>query len=392
LATARAFFGELDPVRRRKNAARQRREVIPRKWKQLYRGEHEPPMDPFKNLFLRHCRPAIRDAISALLYTSGVTRPKQSGAHRLNIVTFHRVLPEEQLREYPLPNLAVSVDEFRWFIAYFKAGFTTGTLTELQGRWSTGERPDKPFLAITFDDGQLDNFLYARPILEQAGMRGTFYIPVRAIQENQTLWHDRLAYAFRRMLVIRRHDALQSLSDMSVPDTVNDKGKVAGLVESAKSLSPSEREILINRIEDAVGGSCRPAWDGMMSWSQLRELASSGHEVGSHSMSHQLLDQLEDDTLEYEVFASRRTLEGELDSPITTFCYPNGNAGKRVVAAVREAGYVSAVSTRWGSNTPGARLWELKRYDIQSATSRSRRGTLSKPRLAMRMSPLSMRF
>jgi hypothetical protein len=34
-ADARAFFGEVDPVHRQKNAAGQRRELIPRKGKQL---------------------------------------------------------------------------------------------------------------------------------------------------------------------------------------------------------------------------------------------------------------------------------------------------------------------------------------------------------------------
>ena len=48
-------------------------------------------------------RPILRDLIGNVLYASGVTRPARVARNHLNIVTFHRILPEEKLKTYPDP-------------------------------------------------------------------------------------------------------------------------------------------------------------------------------------------------------------------------------------------------------------------------------------------------
>ena len=317
---------------------------------------------------LKLLRPAARDLAGDLLYAIGLTRPGR-GAHRLHVVTFHRVLPPAQLREYPLRGIAVSVEEFTWFVEFFSTHFTVDTLANAARRWEAGERPARPFLAITFDDGQRDNALHAVPVLERFGVRGSFFVPVQALQDDETLWHDRLGYAAARL----------------------GRTDVQAFVESAKRLAPAERDALVDRTERAAGGNARPAWDGMMTWEQLRAMAARGHEVGSHSMTHQLLPQLDDATLAWEVGESRRVLEANLGCQVETFCYPNGDADARVVRAVQDAGYTRALGTRWGPNDPGASPFDLTRCDIQGATSRTRKGVLSESRLFFRLSPLQPR-
>jgi peptidoglycan/xylan/chitin deacetylase (PgdA/CDA1 family) len=307
----------------------------------------------------------MRDLAGALLFRCGLTRPARQGQGRLSVVTFHRVLPAAALRDYPLPQLAVTPEELAWFLAHFRAHYTSGSLADVHRRWLDGERPVRPFLAITFDDGQLDNFEHARPVLAAAGLKASFFAPVEAVDENQPLWHDRLGFATARLPAEERSATLQR----------------------AKRLPPAERLDLVARLE-ARSGPARPAWDGLMSWDQLRTLASEGHEVGSHSLSHELLTQLDDARLARELAGSRARLESELQVPSESFCYPNGDCDDRVVAAVRAAGYRRAVVTAWGSNARGADPLRLTRFDLQGRTSRDRAGHLSAPRLALRMSRL----
>lgn len=339
---------------------------------------------------LKFLRPAVRDFAGHLLYTAGLTRPER-GVHRLNVVTFHRVLPQEQLAEYPLASIAVSVEEFGWFVKFFTTNFTVDTFAHAARRWEAGERPARPFIAITFDDGQRDNALHAVPVLERFGVRGSFFVPVKALDEDGTLWHDRLGYAAAKLLRTDRAAASRVLAQLGAPELPDLMATVQGLVERAKRLTPARRAAVVDATERAAGGNARPPWDGMMTWEQLRAMVAQGHEVGSHSMSHQLLPQLDDAALDYEVAESRRVLEARLGCKVETFCYPNGDADARVVRAVKDAGYARALGTRWGPNDPGTVPFDLSRCDIQGATSRTRKGVLSESRLAFRLSPLQPR-
>jgi peptidoglycan/xylan/chitin deacetylase (PgdA/CDA1 family) len=341
-------------------------------------------------VMLKLLRPTVRDLTGDLLYRLGLTRPDR-GAHRLNVVTFHRVLPQAQLREYPLAAIAVSVEDFTWFVGYFSEHFTVDTFANAARRWDAGEQPARPFLAITFDDGQRDNALHAVPVLERFGLRGSFFVPVKAVEDNETLWHDRLGYAVACLLRTDRAAAARVLAQLGVQDSTDVAATVQAVVERAKALTPAERDAVVAATERAAGGNARPAWDGMMTWEQLRAMAARGHEVGSHSMTHQLLPQLDDAALAYEVAESRRVLEAKLGCRVETFCYPNGDADARVVQAVQDAGYARGLSTRWGSNEPGASPYQLSRCDIQGATTRTRKGVLSESRLAFRLSPLQPR-
>jgi peptidoglycan/xylan/chitin deacetylase (PgdA/CDA1 family) len=344
-------------------------------------------------LLRRAVGPLVRDLAGALLYRSGITRPARQGAGRLSVVTFHRVLPEAALRDYPLPQIAVTPPELAWFLAHFQAHYTCGALAAVHRRWLDGERPPRPFLAITFDDGQRDNFEHARPALAAAGLAATFFAPLDAVDGDQPLWHDRLGFAAARLLQRERTAALALLGPPGAVERpgaapVPDAALVGQAIQQAKRLAPGERVALVARLEARLGESARPPWDGLMSWDQLRALARDGHEVGSHSLSHPILTLVDDAQLEREVAGSRLRLEAELQRPCESFCYPNGDCDERVAAAVRQAGYRRAVLTRWGANPAGTDPLRLARLDMQGRHARDRRGRLSAARLAFRMSRL----
>ena len=304
------------------------------------------------------------------------------------MVTFHRVLPEAQRHEYPLGEIAVTVEELTFLSAYFAERYTCATLAEAHRRWRAGERPARPFLAVTFDDGQLDNFSHAAPVLEAAGLRASFFVPVDAVDRREPLWHDRLGYAVDRLVRRDRAAAGRLLGELGPPGATDDHLRLLEAMERAKRIPDRERLDFVARVEAAAGGPARPAWDALMSWDQLRELAGRGHEIGSHSMSHAILPLVDDAQLAREAAGSRARLEAELGAPCLSFCYPNGDCDDRVAAAVGRAGFERAVTTRWGSNGAGADDLRLDRCDMQGASARDRHGRFSAARLALRLHPL----
>lgn len=332
-------------------------------------------------------KPLIRDLIGQVLWASGLTRPQRFGRERLLVVTFHRCLTERQRQHYPYPNLAVTPEELDDLCSLFKSYFVVGSFTATYEAWRSRRSPRTPHLAITFDDGQRDNFDNARPILRKHGLLATFYIPVRSIDDRELLWHDRLGFA---LLACPRdeHDAagLSSLVRSFMP-SAEPNISLDCIVEEAKRLTPSRRSDFVEAVAERAECGV-PDWSEMMTWQHLQELYDEGHEIGSHSMSHALLPQLADRELAYEVVESRQELAARVGATICSFCYPNGDNDQRTRDAVRRAGYANAVTTRWGLNERSTNEFSIMRCDMNSSRLFDRRGRLSEQRTFLRLSNL----
>jgi peptidoglycan/xylan/chitin deacetylase (PgdA/CDA1 family) len=72
---------------------------------------------------------------------------------------------------------------------------------------------------------------------------------------------------------------------------------------------------------------------------QVRQLAETGMEIGSHGLQHVSLPEIDDIRLNAETVRSRAILQQLLGRQVRGFCYPYGNLDARVVEAVRAAGY-----------------------------------------------------
>lgn len=165
-----------------------------------------------------------------------------------------------------------------------------------------GEVGARPGLVISFDDGLLDNYLVAAPLLEAAGLRGWFFVPTglpglpAAEQE---------AYCARGALRL-----------------------------------PAERGARI-----------------AMSWDELRDLTRRGHVVGCHTESHRRMrGPLDEGLLERELVASKRAAEAALGSPVASFAWVGGETDTydaEAEAAIARAGFRFAFTTKSSPFRPG---------------------------------------
>lgn len=101
-----------------------------------------------------------------------------------------------------------------------------------------------------------------------------------------------------------------------------------------------------NRWDEAAGLPRRT----LASERELLALAASGWEIGSLGRTHRSLPALDDDDLRGEVAMSRTDLESRFAKTVTSFAYPYGEYDRRVVGAVRDAGYLAACSWKPGVN------------------------------------------
>ena len=328
----------------------------------------------------------IRDVGASAAYALHAT--KIIARSRFTVVTFHRVLTDEQLGEYPLKNLAITIKEFDWFLSFFTNEYTCGSLKSISKRFGSGERPKKPFLAITFDDGQQDNYQNAAPVLDKYDVKATFFVTLNGIEDGSNLWHDNVAYSVTSIAKSDPATLRQILSNYELHIDVESNDLSSLVVSQVKHFSDQKRLEFERRLIEINRSPLHPEWDGLMNWDQIQSLSHNGHEIGSHTFSHPILNNCDDEKLHYEIAQSRFALEDRLNTTVNAFCYPNGDFDDRVLQIVRNAGYRQAVTTKWGLNGLATDPLTLNRCDIQTNTSVSRHGSLSRARLAMRLSGL----
>lgn len=100
-----------------------------------------------------------------------LTASSGAGNRQIPILVYHRV-------GYTADNFTVTPERFANDLQLLQQyGYVTISLEQLQKFLAdkTIELPDRPIL-ITFDDGYLDNFQNAYPILKQHGMVATFFV------------------------------------------------------------------------------------------------------------------------------------------------------------------------------------------------------------------------
>jgi peptidoglycan/xylan/chitin deacetylase (PgdA/CDA1 family) len=324
----------------------------------------------------------LRDGLAGILDLTGVHRRILRQPESLVILTFHRVLPKDHLSEYPIPEIAVSSDEIEWILGTLRDSFSFGTLKDTWTAIVNGDSGNKPRMAITFDDGQLDNYVNAAPILDAMGVSGTFFVPVEAVEKQTLLWHDRMAYAIASLGKRHIGKSLLSRLEMGADEASNNPRNG---VQKAKTWDASRRLHWIEEAEELTGG-WKPAWDGMMSWDHVRDLAARGHEIGSHTLTHPRLVQCGKEELEDEIIGSRKILLEKTGAEISSFCYPNGDTDDRVLKTVDYAGFGQAVTTKEGSNNRASQRLELRRYNITSRRLHDRNGSVSPTNLRFTLS------
>ncbi|MEU3789693.1 polysaccharide deacetylase family protein [Streptomyces fructofermentans] len=110
------------------------------------------------------------------------------------------------------------------------------------------------------------------------------------------------------------------------------------------------------------------ALDDMLDWDQVRELASSGVEIGGHSHTHPQLDQLDDESLRSELLRCRDIVADELGARPASFAYPYGYSSRRVRRMVRETGFSQSLAVGNRLARRGQGPYALQRVTVRRST------------------------
>jgi len=224
-------------------------------------------------------------------------------------------------------------------------------------------------IAITFDDGYLDNYEEALPILKRWSAPAMIYLSTAHIDGTASFWFEDLTAAIQ--LTHNRELALD-LKDFGTRSlrTMKDKASVLLFLNGElKRLDQGRRDEIIVAIVEQLGTNKHVGRSAMLSWDQVREMAKQGIQFGSHTVNHSILSREKRSRIISEIQDSKKVVETQLNSPVRSFAYPNGTGtdfNPEVTEEVRHAGYVNACTTIPGINRSADTLFTLRRVALHN--------------------------
>ena len=119
-------------------------------------------------------------------------------------------------------------------------------------------------------------------------------------------------------------------------------------------------------ITDRADGSFVSNGESFLSWNEIRELASSGIDIGSHTCSHPYLPDLSPLDVTTELSESQAAIRSQVGQAQVPLSYPYGQASESISRLAKSLGYSCAIASDAGPNAQSANLYELSRTVIAS--------------------------
>jgi len=289
----------------------------------------------------------------------------------LLVLNYHRIgNPDEDLFDPGV--FSATADQFDFQISYLKRHVSLVTLEEalayIDG--TIKEKTSRCRVLITFDDGYLDNYNVAFPILRSHGVQGVFFLATSMVGSCQIPWWDHIAYLVKTAR--KRRFCLSYPSDLAIDLDVNGLTQsLQVILRSYKRPENLDSDRFIHELGKAAMGDDLPGTiRRFLNWDEASEMSQSGMKIGSHTHSHRVLSQLTPDRQFQELSVSRTILKEQLGVEADVLAYPVG--GKHCFTdqtrrAAQDAGYRAAFSFYGGTNLQGKTSpYDVNRIGIDS--------------------------
>ncbi len=318
--------------------------------------------------------PAKREMLARVAGATGITRllsnlPAQP---TLIVLNYHRIGDPEDT-PYDPTVFSATASHFQQQMEIVAANCEVVGLDAVQmlKHEVMAQDSPRPRVLITFDDGYIDNYEIAFPILTRLGLPAVFFLPTSYIGTGEIPWWDSIAYMLkharkRRFLL---QDPIQTEFDLDADGFAASLGKALylrkhPLLSDGQQYLKELAEASDSEVPGAASGRC------FMDWEEASRMASAGMFLGAHTVSHRILSQLEPHQQCDEVIQSREQIKTCAGVDPIAFAYPVGLRDcftPFTQSAVRDAGFQLAFSFYGGIN----RLPLSDPFDIQRVATSS---------------------
>jgi peptidoglycan/xylan/chitin deacetylase (PgdA/CDA1 family) len=285
----------------------------------------------------------------------------------LQILSYHRV---NDKGDHFFP--AIKKSTFRQQMEYLAENYRVISLVDAVDALKRNAVSNNS-VVITFDDGYEDVYSNAFPVLRELSITATVFLSTNFIGSSEIIWHERVFSAFRitdeislfwpyceptTYILVTTHERIYAQENvLKSLRSVDDEERIMRICELEKRLSVENKNFMKNE---------------MLTWEKVKEMKKIGISFGSHTKSHTILSRIPKEKVREEIYESKLVIENALGCEVSTFAYPNGKKNDfndETKAVLKEAGFICALTTMFGTNENGQDFFELRRggpieYDL----------------------------
>jgi peptidoglycan/xylan/chitin deacetylase (PgdA/CDA1 family) len=277
--------------------------------------------------------------------------------------------------------LAVHPDRFEQHLAVLRRARHPVPMSEFVSGLERGTLPEKA-VAVTFDDGYVDNLREASPRLASARVPATLFLATGFVGQRYEYWWDELARGIllgnrdvdaeveirgeRTPLALRGGaEGDRSWRAWQEPQT-NRQSAYLSLWKQLRTAEPAAREQAMAQLRTELAILPPDPGDLPMTASEVAALAAGGaFDFGGHTTTHAVLPALAPAERRDDIRQGRDACERLIGRPIAGFAYPHGAYDDDSEAAVRECGFAWACGTGSRSvRSRGANRYALPRFGV----------------------------
>ncbi|WP_019878764.1 polysaccharide deacetylase family protein [Succinispira mobilis] len=262
--------------------------------------------------------------------------------------------------------LAVTPEKFYLQMKFLKDNYTIVNFEDV------GKIRNKRCVAITFDDGYMDNYLNALPILEELKIPATIFISTDMIANRQIFWWDKLES------IIMGSEIYGECIEIEVEDLVfrkkicdrNDLIVIHNKIHPVlKKLEKNRREVYLSNLQKLFKTSEIEVDALGMTKEQLISLSKSKYiTIGAHTITHTALSSQNYKTQMQEISGSKSYLEEVLSKEIKVFSYPfggNNDYNKDTIRILTDLGFTNVASNFRGQVHRWTDCKQIPRYVVR---------------------------
>jgi peptidoglycan/xylan/chitin deacetylase (PgdA/CDA1 family) len=185
-----------------------------------------------------------------------------------------------------------------------------------------------PSIAMTIDDGYLDNYVLAYPILRELEIPALIYLTVGFIGTKNGLWLDDVELALVKAGVQSFHFEELFGDELLDISTYGGKKKAEQMLFTRMlKLGNSERNDLIRKLFDILNVEASEIENKprvMLNWDEILEMSENKISFGAHTLSHPHLPAMTLEAAKHEIENSKKIVEDHLGKSARHFAIPNG--------------------------------------------------------------------
>lgn len=267
-------------------------------------------------------------------------------------------------------NRHIDVNEFEKILRYLKHNYKIVSLKEIFEIHQSKQSPKQKTVAITFDDGYINNFSIALPVLKKHNIPATFYLISKGlVDDSYYVWPDIMDLIQRNV----KESITLDENVFSYPDFYSDKLKLS-LVDFLKSCG-SKREKYIKELTDKysfhlVMAKKHPQLIELIRKNEFPKYANEPLiEYGSHTHAHFNLEYLTKSECETELMESKKIIKEFTGKDPNSLAFPDGSYNKETIDVAMKAGYKNLVAVSYKFNEANKNPNLLSRFTISNSTT-----------------------